>query len=315
VVEPSCRSGSVRTHPGRTPRALGWAWAPLALSGLIAFGGCDLLDVFDDEVPACDPSPAGASEHFVDAVVDGSRCRAPVIVTRGATGTLQIQARVNSSANHPSVQWDLTVPNAVGTHPCSPAGSVTAESTTLSVVLGHGEAARGGSSTAEGGTCSIIVTQAAANDGDAIEGTFSGRLRAPNPMQTSFREVTDGTFRARRSDTPTSVPSGNTATTAELVAVREACEALCPMDVACGLRDYTTIEECEYVCSFLPPTMFTNGESSACAQSVEARYLCYAAAEDCDALNAAAASPWTVEGPCAQQRQDAAAACEGVTAP
>ncbi|MBK6693569.1 MAG: hypothetical protein IPG50_15380 [Myxococcales bacterium] len=156
-------------------------------------GAASDASVTGDAALANDAAVADAGSGFIVADVDGTKVNATVNVGArpGPVGTLQLGAGTDALTTSASYKgFILGVKNAVGTHSCATLGAA-------SMNFGFNEAGKPVGWVADNykGTCSVEVTRAAANVGDAIEGTFSGTLV---DLAKAEHSVTGGSFKVSR---------------------------------------------------------------------------------------------------------------------
>ena len=156
-------------------------------------GAVSDASVTGDAALANDAAGADAGSGFIVADVDGTKVNATVNVAArpGPVGTLQLGAGTDALTTSASYKgFILGVKNAVGTHSCATLGAA-------SMNFGFNEAGKPVGWVADNykGTCSVEVTRAAANVGDAIEGTFSATLV---DLAKAEHTVTGGSFKVSR---------------------------------------------------------------------------------------------------------------------
>lgn len=156
-------------------------------------GAVSDASVTGDAALANDAAVADAGSGFIVADVDGTKVNATVNVAArpGPVGTLQLGAGTDALTTSASYKgFILGVKNAVGTHSCATLGAA-------SMNFGFNEAGKPVGWVADNykGTCSVEVTRAAANVGDAIEGTFSATLV---DLAKAEHTVTGGSFKVSR---------------------------------------------------------------------------------------------------------------------
>ncbi|MEW5847231.1 MAG: hypothetical protein AB2A00_00405 [Myxococcota bacterium] len=128
---------------------------------------------------------------FIAADLDGTNKRATELAGGRAAQQGHLQITAATATLNPEVTYILTLPNSVGTHTCGAPQSVTS----LTINRPQGSTPVYFDSEGPNGACTITVTQAAANVGDTIIGTFSGVASQESAGEI---QVTNGTFEIKR---------------------------------------------------------------------------------------------------------------------
>jgi hypothetical protein len=148
----------------------------------------------------CVKDPAGLGDEFIVGTIEGRVCAAPM--KRMFVGNLgfeiEAETQEQGASGRPWLNWEIFVPNVVGTHRCGPwEGPADVRKVAVDVDEDHLNGKWMGGRALEDEPCIIEVTRAAASIGDVFEGTFSATVT--NRVGWEYT-ITDGAFRGIRAN-------------------------------------------------------------------------------------------------------------------